>query len=242
MAVAKGQQGLFKAIGGVTPCPGGWLVLPGRLAGVTVVAEEAFVLKTLVDVLDYRPKFDYAAVNVPFAFPEHPNQLYRRCDKEARAMLGWPRLVGIRPVPSRAALFARSRKEALAIEPWLTKNDFRHWRWLKEAATEIQPFHGRSFYSANPDLSFQHMNGDEPLTTSPYHDDGRVERLELIRSKLPGVEDVVTRVPPEGAGQIHMYEAAAMLWTARRASGRAISRLPLDPEWDPAGIRLEIVR
>ena len=32
----------FKSIGGVTPCPGGWLVLPGRLAGVTVIAEEAF--------------------------------------------------------------------------------------------------------------------------------------------------------------------------------------------------------
>ena len=33
----------FKNIGGVTPCPGGWLVLPGRIAGITVVAEEAFV-------------------------------------------------------------------------------------------------------------------------------------------------------------------------------------------------------
>ncbi len=86
------------------------------------------------------------------------------------------------------------------------------------------------------------MNGDVPMTTSPYHADGRLERLELIRAKLPGVDEVITRVPPEGAGQIHMYEAAAMLWTARRASGRAIARLPLDPEWDNAGIRMELVR
>ena len=157
-------------------------------------------------------------------------------------MVGWPRRVSLRPVPSRAALFAKSRKEALAIEPWLTKNDFRHFRWMREAATEIQPFHSRSFYSGNAALSFQHMNGDQPLTTSPYHDDGQLERLELIRSKLPGVDDVVTRVPPEGAGQVHMFEAAAMMWTARRASGRAISRLPLDPEWDEAGIRVELVR
>ena len=35
----------FKNIAGVTPCPAGWLVLPGRLAGVTVIAEEAFVLR-----------------------------------------------------------------------------------------------------------------------------------------------------------------------------------------------------
>jgi predicted RNase H-like nuclease len=232
----------FKNLGGVTPCPGGWLVLPGRLAGVTVVAEEAFVLKTLMEVLDYRPKFDFGAVNIPFGYPEYPNQQYRQCDKEARSILGWPRMVSVRPVPSRAALFAKTRKEAVKIEPWLTKNDFRHFRWLKEAATEIQPFHSRSFYSANADLSFMQMNGDEPLATSPYHEDGQVERLELVRAKLPGVDDVLSRVPPDGAGQIHMLEAGAMLWTARRASGRAISRLPLDPEWDAAGIRVEIVR
>lgn len=232
----------FKAIAGVTPCPAGWLVLPGKLAGVTVVAEEAFVLRQLVEVLDYRPKFDFGALNIPFGYPEYPNVQYRRCDQEARAMVGWPRMVSLRPVPSRAALFAKSRKEALAIEPWLTRNDFRHFRWMKEAATEIQPFHSRSYYSANPDLSFQHMNEDRPLTTSPYHEEGRVERLELIRSKLPGVDEVVSRVPPDGAGQVHMYEAAALLWTARRASGRAISRLPADPEWDEAGMRVELVR
>ena len=74
------------------------------------------------------------------------------------------------------------------------------------------------------------------------HAAGQVQRLDLIRAKLPGVDEVVSRVPPEGAGQVHMYEAAAMLWTARRASGRAVSRLPMDPEWDEAGIRVELVR
>ena len=113
---------------------------------------------------------------------------------------------------------------------------------MKEAATEIQPFHSRSFYSGNSALSFQHMNDDQPLTSSPYHVEGRQERLELIRAKLPGVDDVVERIPPEGAGQVHLYEAASMLWTGRRASGRAISRLPMDPEWDDGGIRIELVR
>jgi predicted RNase H-like nuclease len=232
----------FKAIAGVTPCPGGWLVLPARLAGVTTVAEETFVLPNLMEVLDYRPKFDFAAVNIPFGYPEKPQGQYRLCDQEARELVGWPRMVSLRPVPSRPALFAHSRKEAIELEPWLTKNDFRHFRWMKEAATEIQPFHSRSVYSGNASLSFQHMNSDEPLTTSPYHDDGRLERLELVRANLPGVDEVIERVPPEGAGQVHMFEAAAMLWTARRASGRAIARLPMDPEWDEGGIRIELVR
>jgi predicted RNase H-like nuclease len=232
----------FKSIGGVTPCPGGWLVLSGRLAGVTVVAEEAFVLRRLQEVLDYRPKFDFAAVNVPFGYPELPGQQYRECDREARGLVGWPRRINVRPVPSRAALMAKSRKEALELDPWLTKNDFRHFKWMKEAATEIAPFHARSWYSANADLSFTHMNGDEPLRTSPHLPEGMAERLDLIRQKLPGVEDVISRVPPQGAGVVHMYESAAMLWTARRASGRAINRVPMDPEWDESGIRIELVR
>jgi predicted RNase H-like nuclease len=232
----------FKQIAGVTPCPGGWLVLPARLAGVTVVAEEAFVVPILREVLDYRPKFDFAGINIPMGFSDEPVGPYRECDLEAREMVGWPRLVGIAPVPSAPALRAPSREQALQIDPWLNRDDFRRFRWLKEALEEIQPFHQRSFYAGNPELSFQVMNSDEPLATSPFHEEGRVQRLELIRHRLPGVDEVVSRVPPKGAGVTHMYNAAAMLWTGRRASGRAINRLPVDPAWNEAGIRMELVR
>ena len=118
----------------------------------------------------------------------------------------------------------------------------RRMRWLREAERELQPFHARSFFSANPDVSFTQMNGEEPLRTSPYHEDGRIERLELIRQRLPGVDEVVTRVPPDGAGLVHVLQAGALLFTARRAAGRAISRMPLDPTWDDEGMRMEIVR
>ncbi len=55
----------YKNIAGVTPCPGGWLVLPARLSGITVAAEEAFVLSKLFEVLDFRPTFEAAAINAP---------------------------------------------------------------------------------------------------------------------------------------------------------------------------------
>jgi predicted RNase H-like nuclease len=232
----------YKTIAGVTPCPKGWLVLPARLAGVTLVAEEAFVERRLADVLDYRPRFDFAGINAPMGFRDEPDGRFRECDEEARDLLAWPRRVGVPPVPSRAALRAPSRERALELEPWLTRDDLRRFRWLREVEQEIQPFHQRSFYPGNPDLSFQHMNGDVPLTTSPFHEDGRIERLELIRMRMPGVEEVVSRVPPEGAGPTHMLNAAAMLYTGRRASGRAVSRLPADPEWDSAGLRMELAR
>ena len=106
----------------------------------------------------------------------------------------------------------------------------------------FQPFHQRNFFSAHPDLSYTLLNEDQPLTTSPFHQDGVIERMNLIRNKLPGVEEIITRTPPDGAGQSHMVQAAGLLWTARRASGRAINRLPIDPTWDTEGLRVELVR
>jgi predicted RNase H-like nuclease len=231
----------YKNIAGVTPCPGGWLVLPARLAGITVAAEEAFVLPRLFEVLDFRPTFEAAAINAPMGLFDTPSGQFRPCDREAREYVGWPRVVAISGTPSREAIRA-SNGEARQMEPWMTKHDIRRLRWLREAEKELQPYHSRSFFSANPDVSFTVMNSDVPLTTSPYHEDGRIERLELIRERLPGVDDVVTRTPPVGAAGVHLLQAAALLFTARRGSGRAISRMPIDPTWDDTGMRMEIVR
>ena len=232
----------YKMLGGVVPCPGGWLIVPARLAGVTVVAEDAWVVPTLLDVLEFKPKFEAAAIWAPIGFHDEPQGPYRPCDAEAREYVGWPRRVAIRPVPCRAALHAATREEALEIEPWLTRDDFRRFKWLREAEREFQPFHQRSYFAAHPDLTFSQLNNDIPLTTSPYHEDGVLERMALIRDKMPGVEEIVTRTPPPGAALVHMLEATGLLWTARRAAGRAMQRLPLDPNWDSTGMRMELVR
>ena len=232
----------YKMLGGVVPCPGGWLIVPARLAGVTVVAEDAWVVPTLLDVLEFKPKFEAAAIWAPIGFHDEPQGPYRPCDAEAREYVGWPRRVAIHPVPCRAALHAATREEALEIEPWLTRDDFRRFKWLREAEREFQPFHQRSYFAAHPDLTFSQLNNDIPLTTSPYHEDGVLERMALIRDKMPGVEEIVTRTPPPGAALVHMLEATGLLWTARRAAGRAMQRLPLDPNWDSTGMRMELVR
>lgn len=232
----------YKMLGGVTPCPGGWLILPARLAGVTVIVEEPCVVPTLLDVLEYKPKFEAAAIYAPIGFEDEPNGPHRPCDAEAKEIIGWPRRAGIKPIPSRAALRAATREEALAIEPWLTRDDFRRFKWIRQAEAEFQPFHQRNWFAAHPDLSFFVLNGDQPVRSNPFQQDGVLERMNLIRNKLPGVEEAILQAPPPGAGQIHLLQAAGLLWTARRAAGRAINRLPADPTWDASGLRMELVR
>ena len=157
-------------------------------------------------------------------------------------MVGWPRRIAVRDIPSRAALQTTTKAEARAVEPWLTNDDLRRFRWLREAEQTFQPFHQRSFFSANPELSYTLLNEDRPLKSSPFQQDGVVERMSLIRNKLPGVEEIIQRTPPPGAGQFHVVQACGLLWTARRAVGRAINRLPVDPTWDENGLRVELVR
>jgi predicted RNase H-like nuclease len=232
----------YQTIAGIVPCPGGWLIAPARLAGVTVNAEPAFVVAQFVDVLDYKPKFDAAAVFAPIGLNDEPSGRYRPCDREAREIVGWPRRVGFHSVPSRRALLAPTRAEALAVEPWLTKGELRMFKWWREVEHEVQPFHQRTFFAAHPDLTLTMLNDDRPLHSSPYQHDGVLERLALIRNKLPGIDEIVLGTPPIGAGQVHVLQAAALVWTARRAAGRAMSRLPMEPVWDSTGLRMELAR
>ena len=80
---------------------------------------------------------------------------------------------------------------------------------MREAEREFQPFHQRSFFAAHPELTFTQLNGDVTLTTSPYHEDGVLERMALIRDKMPGVEEIVTRTPPPGAASAYTAAPAS---------------------------------
>lgn len=227
---------------GVVPCPGGWLVQPARLIGVTLVTEEPFVVDTVLDVIDYRPTFSVIVVGAPIGLPEKPHDGYRNAERAARRLLGWPRRTSVPRVPSRAALYAPSINEAIELEPWITPLAYRRFRWLREIDGEIQPYHQRRVYSALPEMSFYLVNGDRPTGSSVHWREGPAERLRLLNERLPGLEAVARGRAPRGASLAHVMDAAGLLWTARRISGKAIVRLPEEPEWDEMGRRMEIVR
>jgi predicted RNase H-like nuclease len=232
----------YKPIAGAVPCTGGWLVLPARLLAVTIIPEEPFVVPTLADLVDYRPTFTTMVLDVPIGLPETPVGGYRACDNAARAMLGWPRRVAVPKVPSREALYAPTMDRAMQLEPWLTPLAYRKFHWLREADFEMQPYHQRRIFSATPELSFLGVNSDGPTATSSFWNDGPAERLELLKDRLPGLSALATRTPPPGSTLRQLLNAAALLWTARRIAGKSINRLPVDPEWDDKGRRMEFVR
>jgi predicted RNase H-like nuclease len=252
----------YDLIAGVEPCPGGWLVVSGRLIGTTMTLQEPEVLARFVDVLDYKPAFTVIAVHAPIGLIEKPQAGGRTCEREARRLLGHPRGGAIGSAPSRLAVaeppleapssargfleILELEEDELLIEPAagpeaLNPIARRLLPKVREVAEELQPYWQRTVYEVHPELSFFQLNGDMPVRYAKHTAAGRDERSQLLENRLPYMGTVMN-TPVAGASTYHLLDATADLWTARRIMARAVARLPKDPEWDEQGLRMEIVR
>ncbi len=228
----------YQILVGVEPCPGGWLVVPGNMQGISMAPQPAYVLSSLADVLDNRPSFSVIALHAPVGLTEEPAER-RLCDTTARALLG-ARAGAAVPGPSRRLLDVRTYEEAKAIDPSL---DIVRWRSLPkavEAIREVQSWRQRAVWEVNPELAFRQMNEGDPLRYGRRSVHGLQERKALLDAKLPGTERVL-RDRPKGVREAKLLDALADLWTARRIMARAITRLADPPAWDNDGVRMDIV-
>jgi pilus retraction protein PilT len=101
-----------------------------------VSTEEAFVLRKLMDVLDFTDRSSRRRRSTSrSAGSSTRGSVPALRSGSARARVGWPRASpAASGAVARRRLFARSRQEAMQnIEPWLTKNDLRRFRWMKRS-------------------------------------------------------------------------------------------------------------
>src|ERR1700676_4564732 len=94
----------YRTLAGVVPSPAGWLAATAKLQGITMAPEEPQVFASVLDVLDYKPAFEVVALFSPIGLLEDPTPHGRRCEREARKILGWPRSGAITSAPARRAL------------------------------------------------------------------------------------------------------------------------------------------
>ncbi len=148
----------------------------------------------------------------------------RRCDRDARRLIGWPRNGAIVSAPARSVL----RDLAAGVDVSLSAVSRRLISRFAEVDENIQPYWQRTVFEVHPELSFFQLNEDQPLRYSKHRQAGVEERTALLKARLPGVERILdTHV--RGAKPAHQVDAAVCLWTARRIAARAVSRLPEDP-------------
>jgi predicted RNase H-like nuclease len=231
----RGPELPYSIVASVTPCPGGWLVTSAKLHAATFSPEDSRVLEKFSSVFEERPQFDVIALNAPIGYPDEPG-IPRTCDRWARELLG-RRSMTVHNAPIRSSLesgMSRADEHLDAISLNLLPR-------YCEVAAEMLPFRQRQVYEAHPELSFYVINSDTPLKYSKKSEAGIEERRTLLEKRIPGVRRIIEQEIP-GVPVPHLYDNAAMLWTARRIFAKAATRIPEDPEWDAEGLRKEIVR
>jgi predicted RNase H-like nuclease len=84
-------------VGGVDGCPGGWIVAAEDPAGarLQLIREATGLLELDLDLI---------AIDIPIGVPEVYEEGGRRCDRQARRLLGRPRASSVFSAPPRPAL------------------------------------------------------------------------------------------------------------------------------------------
>jgi predicted RNase H-like nuclease len=225
----------YSVVAGVTPCAPGWLVASAKVHAANFAPEYPKVYESFAEVLDERPSFSVIAVNAPIGYDDGSRPGGRTCDRMARSLLG-SRGSTVHNAPTRATLETNSTNSADHLDAVSNLLLPRY----REVAAEMAPFRQRTIYEAHPELSFYQLNGDRPLHWTKRFEIGRQERRLLLGKRIPGV-GLILDAPLENVTPAHLLDAAAMLWTARRIFSRSAMRLPVDPEWDDQGLRMELV-
>jgi predicted RNase H-like nuclease len=224
----------YESLAGVVPVNKGWLVVPGKLVGVMLYPDPAEVVAHFAEVIDRVPSYAVIAVMAPVGLGKRWAERGRRCDREARKLVGWPHLGAIASPPGRRDLAKGQRAVGDVTSRRLVKA-------IAELDTEMQPYRQRTVYAVHSELSFYQLNGDRPPKYPKQSASGLRERRKLLINRLPGAEQVLDDDLP-GVTARHRLDGVAALWTARRIAAKAAARLPLDPEWDGEGLRMEWVR
>lgn len=231
----------YELLAGVVPVEKGWVVATAKIQGIQLYPNEPELLTSLEEVLDYRPSFRVIALGCPVGLYDEPVQGGRKCDHEARKLLGWPRAGAILVPPIRKALDAPDYETAAQLSGGLGAVTWRMRHRIAEVDREMAPYRQRQIFEVHPELSLYQLNDDEPMRYPKRTVNGQNERTALLKGKIGGMERIIDADIP-GVRRWQLIDAAACLWTTRRIASRAMTRIPEDPEWDETGLRMELVR
>lgn len=235
MSPNRGPVLPYSVVVGVTPWSGGWLAVSAKMAGSTFAPESPRIYSTFLEIVNERPAFSAIVVNAPIGYLDTESVIARTCDREARFLVG-RRGSTVHNAPNRAILAG----EVPWNEVGLDAVSATFLPQYQEVAAEMSPFRQRVIFEGHPELSFYQLRRDTPLSRSKQIEAGRDERRDVLEEKIPGIQRVLD-APPEGVPVKHVFDASALLWTARRVLGHAAQRIPVEGEWDSEGLRMEIV-
>jgi predicted RNase H-like nuclease len=228
---------------GVDGCRAGWIAIALDEAG----SHSHLVAPAIAEVVRRYP-IGLVLVDIPIGLRDTgPEE--RRCDLEARAVLG-SRGSSVFPAPCRAAIGlatyrAASDENHRQTGRRLSKQSFN----LAPRILDVEEYLRHSWASGpviremHPEICFWALDA-RPMAHSKRTAEGAAERIAVLARHLPSaaaIVDEVTRAHRKTAlGQDDVIDALAGAVTARLGAS-SLKTLPATPERDRRGLRMEIV-
>lgn len=233
-------------VAGFDGCPAGWIGL--LVSGENQVQHRLVLCERFADILNLQPQPEVIAIDIPIGLLNERVAGGRECDREARRLLGKPRSNSVFSAPPRAALSARSYKEARPHG--LTLQAFGIVRKIREVDAMMTPALQERIYESHPELAFLSLAGHR-MRHGKKSNHGREERLSALEAA--GAEHSVwaktRQLIEEGSRQYFrkqvavddIVDAYAMAWVAAQVAigkARRVGNLSLR---DARGLRMEIL-
>ena len=175
----------------------------------------------------------------------------RRCDGEARRLLGWPRSSSVFTPPARPALAEPTREAALACNQEISGRKLTIQAWsISPKIREVDQLL-RSDLAArermretHPELLFWALNDGKAMRNSKKRGAGYGERLAVLRALFPRSNEVaaqaLARFPRHRVARDDILDALVAA-VGGLFSGGALTSIPVPPERDTWGLPMEIV-
>lgn len=228
---------------GVDGCRAGWLLAEAaslRARPTFRLAERFAEIARLA-----RREEVVACVDIPIGLSEAG----RRCDAEARAVLGRPRSSSVFTPPSRAALRGRTAEAIRGLNRHATGRSLSAQALgilpkIREADRVMTPRLQRLIHEAHPEVIFAGLRGGVGLAAGKKTPPGRRQRLALLPPPFAAAAPTSrTRPFPAGDAALDDYlDALALLVAAIRLWRGRARRLPRQgQDRDGRGLVMEIL-
>lgn len=239
------DHGRPRACIGIDGCRSGWVwcgLLYGSWQGGVV--EQLQQIQCLEQV-------DLALIDMPIGLLQRGAD-ERRCDHEARALLGRPRASSVFRPPCRPALEASDYAQACALNRAHTGVALSKQTWniapkireLDQLLAAKQPLRSR-LLEAHPELCLWGLAGSRPMRYNKRTMRGRQERLALLRRLDPNsielIDILACSYPRRGLAFDDIIDATVLALTAAAAVCDGARRLPQRAELGETGLPMQLL-
>jgi predicted RNase H-like nuclease len=237
---------------GVDGCRAGWLAI----ALAPDLGWEVNIFRNFSQLWDRYSAASSILIDIPIGLKQgkaengSDERLERRCDKEARKLLGPKRRSCVFRVPCRPAVYAASYDDAIGQNEKLTGTRIFRATWnivakIREMDEFLSDRRVRgSIREMHPELCFWSLNGCRPLRHAKTKEEGYGERSQLLQAVYPQSQAIVDHALSsylrKEVAKDDILDALCGAITAM-LGWHNLSSIPRDPEEDLQGLPMEMV-